>query len=368
MIKKIFAETLFTGTQALREHTVSYENGIITSIEAGLADEGITQVPFLSAGFNDIHINGGERFHFTDKADYETVGDINDSSLKLGTAYTLPALITSSTDNIYKGIDAVRQYRKENPDSGILGIHLEGPFLNPAKRGAHIKEFVRKPLDKELGEIISYGRDVIKMITVAPEVLSPDQLEMLTSSGIIVSAGHSDATYEQASAAFGSGVKLVTHLYNAMSPLLHRNPGLVGATFDHDEVYAPIILDGIHCDFPAARIAYKIKREKLFLISDALFTGGKVERFEWLGFNAYLINGQYINSEGNLAGANIALADAVRNAVNEVQIPLQEAVEMATLRPAKALKLDDTIGKIEPGYPAVFTAFDHSLLNFRVVK
>jgi len=161
---------------------------------------------------------------------------------------------------------------------------------------------------------------------------------------------------------------LVTHLYNAMSPFGHRQPGLVGATFDTDSVYAPIIMDGVHCDYAAARIAYQSKKDKLFLISDALFVGEKVTEFKWGEFDAFLQNGQYNNSEGNLAGATISLGDAVRNAVKEVGISVQEAIEMATIRPAKAVGLSDKVGSIALGYPAVFTVFDDDLSKFEVIR
>lgn len=365
---QIFAEKVYTGNSILTGQLISVENGVISSLTSSSFVEGAVKVQNISAGFFDTHINGGERFHFTEKADEETIDDIYQASKLLGTAYVLPTLITSSLENILKGIEATRNYIKNNPRSGVLGMHLEGPFLNPIKRGAHLTEYVRKPSDAELEAIISHGKDVIKLITIAPEMFTPDQIDMLLASGITVSAGHSNATYQEASQAFDQGIKLVTHLYNAMSAFGHRQPGLVGATFDDDSVYAPIIIDGVHCDYAAARIAYKSKKDKLFLISDALFVGEKVTEFKWGEFDAYLQNGQYNNSEGNLAGATISLADAVRNAVREVGISVQEAVEMATIRPAMALRSDDKIGSLAVGYPAVFTSFDDALEKFEVLN
>lgn len=365
---QIFAEKVYTGNSVLTHQLISIENGVISSLTSSAFVEGALKVQNICAGLFDAHINGGERFHFTEKADEETIDDIYQASKALGTAYVLPTLITSSLENILKGIEATRNYIKNNPRSGVLGMHLEGPFLNPIKRGAHLTEYVRKPSDTELEAIISHGKDVIKLITIAPEMFTPEQIDMLLASGITVSAGHSNATYQEASRAFDQGIKLVTHLYNAMSAFGHRQPGLVGATFDDNSVYAPIIIDGVHCDYAAARIAYKTKKDKLFLISDALFVGEKVTEFKWGEFDAYLQNGQYNNSEGNLAGATISLADAIRNAVREVGIPLQEAIEMATIRPAIAVGLDDKIGSLAVGYPAVFTSFDNSLEKFEVLN
>jgi N-acetylglucosamine-6-phosphate deacetylase len=368
MSYQIFGDKVYTGHSLLTNQLITIENGKISAIEPSEKIQGIRHFQNICAGLIDIHINGGERFHFTDKADEETIDDIYQASLLEGTAYVFPTLITSSLENILKGIEATRNYQLQNPGSGVLGMHLEGPFLNPIKRGAHLTEYVRKPSDTELEAIISHGKGVIKMITIAPEMFTPEQIDMLLDSGIVVSAGHSNATYEEASQAFGQGINLVTHLYNAMSAFGHRQPGLVGATFDTDTVYAPIIVDGVHCDYAAARIAYKAKKDKLFLISDALFVGEKVTEFKWGEFNAFLQDGQYNNSEGNLAGATISLADAVRNTVQQLDIPLQEAIEMATIRPAKAVHMADQIGSIAAGYPAVFTVFDNDLKKFEVLK
>jgi N-acetylglucosamine-6-phosphate deacetylase len=367
MPEYLFAETVFTGTDVLNNQLITIEDGKISNIETSFFTSGIRQGATLSAGLFDSHINGGEKFHFTEKADEETLDDIYYASVATGTAYVFPTLITSPFENILKGIEAVRSYQRKHIHSGVLGMHLEGPFLNPVKRGAHLTEYVRKPTNSELEEIIRYGKDVIKLMTIAPEMFTPEQLQLLLESGITISAGHSNATYAEAVDAFSKGINVVTHLYNAMSSFGHRSPGLVGATFD-SSVYAPIIIDGVHCDFAAASVAYKIKKDKLFLISDALFLGEKVTEFKWGEFDAYLKDGKYINSDGNLAGATISLADAVRNAVQIVGIPLQEAIEMATIRPARAMGIDRQIGKIEIGYPAVFSTFDDHLYNFEVLS
>ncbi|KAA6439738.1 N-acetylglucosamine-6-phosphate deacetylase [Dyadobacter flavalbus] len=368
MSAQIFAEKVYTGNSVLENQLIQVLDGKISAMESAVSDPEITKVANLSAGFFDSHINGGEKYYFTQKADEEAIDDIYNASVNTGTAYVLPTLITSPPENILKGIEAVKNYLSANPGSGVLGMHLEGPFLNPVKRGAHVKEFVRTPTNAELEEIIRYGKDVIKLMTIAPEMFTDEQIQMLVESGITISAGHSNATYEEATKAFSQGINLVTHLYNAMSAFGHRQPGLVGATFDSEQVYAPIIIDGVHCDFGAASVAYKIKKDKLFLISDALFLGEKVTEFKWGEFDAYLKNGRYTNSDGNLAGATISLGDAVRNAVQVLGIPLQEAVEMATTRPAAALGMANQIGSVAVGYPAVFTTFDDDLNVFEVLK
>lgn len=362
--------TVHTGTEVLQNHSIIVENGMISTSDQK-ADVKIIDLKgkHISAGFIDAHINGGEKYYFTQHATEETIQDIYESSLKLGTTHVLPTLITSPLENILKGIEATRSFLEKNtsggePHSGVLGMHLEGPFLNLAKRGAHLAQYIRKPTNSELEEIIKYGKGVIKLMTIAAENFTPEQIEMLLESGIKISLGHSNATYKQAKGAYNQGIKLCTHLFNAMTQMQHREPGVVGATFDSDEVYAPIILDGFHCDYAAARIAYKVKKDKLFLISDALFVGEKVKQFQWGEFDAYLENGQYRNSEGNLAGAAISMADCVRNAVEKVGISLEEAIKMATIRPAKALGIDAEIGQIADRFPAKFVVFDENLTNF----
>ncbi|WP_028298349.1 N-acetylglucosamine-6-phosphate deacetylase [Olivibacter sitiensis] len=362
----LFASRVFTGSEILTDQVIHIKNGRIAFLEAK-EDQYLGNVPRISnlaPGFIDIHINGGSKFHFSQKPDRDTLQNIDETIGEVGTAYTIPALITSSLENMLRGIDAVKEHLQSNPRSGILGLHLEGPYINPAKRGAHMAHYVRKPTKNELHTILTHGKEVLQLITIAPELFDQEQLDMLLDTGIPLSAGHSNATYEQGIAAFSSGIRLVTHLYNAMSPFQHRAPGLVGATFDSEQVYAPIVLDGIHCDYAAARIAWKIKKEKMFLISDALFMGGKVKRFEWENFDAVLEKGAYWNKEGNLSGSAISIADTVRNAVKHVGISLQEAVEMVTIRPATALGMEGSLGRIAKGCPAVFTVFDDDLNEF----
>ncbi|WP_337044915.1 N-acetylglucosamine-6-phosphate deacetylase [Emticicia sp. 17c] len=362
---------IHTGTQVLDNHVIIIDNGTISAVKP-LADFTTDttahhidlQGKHISAGFIDTHINGGEKYYFTEHPTEETIQDIYESSLALGTTHVLPCLITSPLDNILKGIEATKNFMARNPNSGVLGMHLEGPFLNVAKRGAHLKEYVRNPTNVELEEIIKYGKDVIKIMTIAAENFTDEQLDLLLASGIRLSLGHSNATYQQAKRAYQKGIGLCTHLYNAMTQMGHREPGVVGATFDTPEVYAPIIIDGFHCDFAAARIAYKIKKDKLFIISDALFVGNKVTHFKWGEFDAYLKDNQYRNSEGNLAGAAISMADAVKAAVEKVGIPLDEAIKMATVRAAKAIGQDQQIGQIASGFPASFVTFDKDLQHF----
>lgn len=363
----LFVSNLFTGKALLKNQLVTIDNNTIISIEDGDANQAKDVILNLAPGFIDCQVNGGAYAHFTKDPTVDTIHDIYNASVKSGTAYVLPTLITSSIENILKGIEAIKIYQAEYGKLGVLGMHLEGPYISKQKRGAHLLQFIQDPTEEALDRIISEGQDVIRLMTVAPEKFKREQLQRLIAAGIKVSAGHSSATYAEALEGFACGIEIVTHLYNAMSAFTHRSPGLVGATLDTNAVYAPIILDGEHCDYAAARIAYNIKKDMLFLISDALFLGKKVTHFQWGEFDAALHDNTYTNSDGNLAGATISMGDAVRNAVQYVHIPLQEAIEMATIRPAKALGLDGQIGQIAPGYPAIFTTFDSDLTTFEVL-
>lgn len=367
-MKTVFSRKVYTGTSILEDQLIGTENGRIVSISRQDKADGEGKADYteecLSPAFTDIQVNGGTSLNFTEKPDAETLEDIASSCAALGTGFMLPTLLSSPPDTILKAIEAVKDFQGKHPDAGVIGMHLEGPFINPEKRGAHAASWVRKPADGELEQIIRYGKGVLRLMTIAPEVFTNDQIDMLVNSGIAISAGHSNATFEQAVNGFHHGIQLVTHLYNAMSEFQPRAPGLVGAAFDSPYVATPLILDGHHSDFLAARIAYKLKRDKFFLVSDVLFTGEKKERYEWGEFNAYLHRDQYVNSEGHFAGSAISLGDAVRNAVLHVGIALPEAISMVTERPAAAIHMDKFIGRIQVGYPAVFTTFDSKLRNF----
>ncbi|WP_341225491.1 N-acetylglucosamine-6-phosphate deacetylase [uncultured Arcticibacterium sp.] len=361
----ISTKRLFTAGTVFNNKTITYENGKITAIEDF---QGTPKYQNIAAPFFDTHINGGEKLYLTEQVSMEAIDDIFTASVKTGTFYVLPCVITSSPENILKGLAAIKEYMRLNPKSGVMGLHLEGPFLNPVKRGAHLAKYVRKPSNEELAGILAAGKGIIKLMTIAPEQFTDEQIKMIQAAEICISAGHSDATNVEANHAFDLGINLVTHLFNAMSGLHHRKPGLVGATLARKEVWAPIILDGKHCDFDAAKAAFNAKPDRLFIISDALFLGQKKVKFQWKEFDATLINGEYINSDGNLAGSAVSVGECIKNAVEQVDIPLEIAIDMATERPAKAIGLEKDICKVDVGYPAIFTSFNNDLNTFEVLN
>ncbi|WP_018628522.1 N-acetylglucosamine-6-phosphate deacetylase [Niabella aurantiaca] len=361
-MKAIHNGIIYTGDEVLSGHCILVDGGTIVAVQKEIpetAERVDLSGRHISAGFTDIQLNGGTDRYFSRDPDQETLEDMYAASNGYATPYFLTTLISSPQETIGNAIEAIRCFNKARP--GTLGMHLEGPFMNPEKKGAHDIRVIRKPTDHELDEIIELGQGVIQVMTIAPECFTDAQLERLLKTDIVLSAGHSMMTYEQAQRYFSMGIRLTTHLYNAMTQMGHRECGMVGAIFDNDAVYAPIILDGGHCAYAAARIAHRQKKEKLFLISDASFLGRRKKRFDWEGLNIEMTGGYYRDKAGNLAGAAISMPEAMKNAMDFVGVSLQEAVAMATSRPARAIRMEDRIGFVKKGYPAVFSVFDSTL-------
>lgn len=362
MLKAIVNATVFTGSEVLRNSSILIKDGKVVEVGAAVP-EGAEMINAegknIAAAFVDIQPNGGYDLYFSKELSEASLQDMYQASIDHGTGYILPTLISSDFETILKGIEVVKSFMQRQP--GVLGMHLEGPFINVNKRGAHPPAIIRKPADEELKQIIAAGKDVIKIMTIAPECFTDDQLQLLLDSGINIAIGHTAVTYEQAQYYFSKGITLVTHLYNAMNQMGHRECGLVGAIFDNENVYAPIILDGGHCHYAAARVAYKQKGNKLILLSDAAFLGRKKQVFDWENLSIKMVDGYYRDGAGNLGGAAISMIDAVKNARIHLKVSLQEAIEMATSRVARAIKVDGRIGFIQPGYAARFVLFDDEL-------
>jgi N-acetylglucosamine-6-phosphate deacetylase len=271
---------------------------------------------------------------------------------KGGTIACLPTVATNTTAVFYKCIDALRQYWSEG-GIGIAGLHLEGPWINAIKRGAHIESLIHSPSIEEVTALLEYGKGVIKMITLAPEVCSKEVIDLILSHNILISAGHSNATYEEAKEGFASGIKTVTHLYNAMSPLQHRAAGLVGATMDDANVKASIIPDGHHVDYAAIRIAKKVMGYRLFVITDAVTDTST-------GPYPHELAGDKYEASGILSGSSLTMIKAVQNLVNFADIELDEALRMCSLYPAQLLGAND-MGRIEQGYTSSMLVINNDM-------
>ena len=270
-----------------------------------------------------------------------------------GTAFCLPTIATNTKEVFLECIAAVRKYLEAGGD-GILGIHLEGPWLNPGKRGAHIESLIHPPRMNEVRELLEAGEGVIRMITLAPEQCENEILDHILSKGIIISAGHSNASYQEATKAFDRGVQSATHLFNAMSALHHREPGLPGAIFNHPRVMCSVIPDGHHVDFEVIKMAKKMMGERLFAITDAVTDTTE-------GHYPHKRVGDKYEASGVLSGSALSMSLAMKNLSRRAGIPLEESLRMCSLYPARLVGIADRIGMIAPGYLCKLIVLDEEL-------
>ncbi len=361
--------TVFTGTAVLPGASVRIANGRILEISDGeLADADAVdlQGQWLVPGFVDLQLYGGSDHYLNQEPTADTVRHLYQTHRRNGTTSVMPTLYSTSQTTILSAIDAVQTVQVENP-LGVLGLHVEGPYLNPIRRGAHSLNYIRQPNQAELQELLDKGRGVIRMMTIAPECFTPEQIHWLGQTGWLLSVGHTDATYQQATAAFDAGIPLATHLYNAMRGFESREPGVVGAIFDHATVKASLIADGFHCDPVSIRLAHRLMPNRLFLISDATFANPPRPSVAFEDFIIEYHDGRYTNQEGKLAGSSITLLDAVKVCIDKAGIAPKDAFRMASTIPAEIVGLGDQLGKIQPGYVANLVVLDQTLTVQQVI-
>lgn len=315
----------------------------------------------LLPGFIDCQVNGGGGVLFNDQPTAEGIRAIGAAHRRFGTTGFLPTLISDTTEKMRAAIGAADAAIAGNVP-GVLGIHLEGPFLSRARRGVHAEKYLHAPDASELRVAESLHRGVT-LLTLAPECVPVDQIRQLAQAGVIVSAGHSNADYATVRAALDAGVRGFTHLFNAMSPLTSRTPGVVGAALDDPDSWCGVIVDGHHVDAASLRVALRAKpRGKVFLVTDAMPPVGATDP-------SYVLNGETIiardgicqTANGTLAGSALNMIDAVRNTIDMLGVPLDEAARMASTYPADFLGLGTTHGRIEAGCRATFTVVDEDL-------
>jgi len=301
----------------------------------------------ICPGLVDLQIYGAGDDLFSAELTTESIARIERRLLAQGcTSFVLT--LATNTIPVFK--EAIRVFNNYQPQS-VLGLHLEGPFLHPQKRGAHPAELIVPASMELISDLLEEDHDAVKMMTVAPEQVDADSLAMLLERSILLSAGHSAATFEQGMQGFDRGIKAATHLWNAMSAFHHRDTGLPGAVFRHPEVAASIIVDGIHVDFQAVKIAKELMGRRLFLITDAVATCAK-------GIYQHVLHADhYVLPDGTLSGSALSLLGAIRNSVQHVDIPLNEAIRMATCYPANLIGRSD-IGNLDAGSLANVLVFD----------
>lgn len=314
----------------------------------------------LVPGFIDAQVNGGGGVLFNDDPSVESIAAIGRAHRQFGTTGFLPTLISDDLDAVERAIDAVRAARAAAVP-GVLGIHIEGPFLNAERRGVHDARKLRA-LDAGAVKLLSNADCGVTMVTLAPERTTPAFIQELTAAGVIVSAGHTNATYDELQPAFAAGLRGFTHLFNAMSPLSSREPGAVGAALAHEASWCGLIVDGHHVHPEVMKLALRAKRhEKFILVSDAMpSVGTQASRFELNGRPVTVVDGKCVDEEGRLAGAHLDMAGAVRNAVRMLGLSVTDAVRMASANPADFLALRD-VGRIAVGQRANLVLLDDEL-------
>jgi len=315
----------------------------------------------LLPGFIDSQVNGGGGVLFNDAPSVESIRAIGRAHRRFGTTGFLPTLISADLDIVARAIAAVRS-AIEAGVPGVLGIHIEGPFLNVARKGVHDPAKLRELGPSALGLLTSL-RGGRTLVTLAPEKTTPQMIEKLVAAGVVVSAGHTNATYAEISTALRHGLTGFTHLFNAMSQLTGREPGTVGAALDDPASWCGIIVDGEHTAPVVLRIALRCKaHDRFMLVTDAMpSVGTNNDSFELQGRRITVSGSTCLDEDGRLAGSNMDMATCVRNAISMLGLSLPEAVRMASQGPAEFLGLAHDTGRIAPGLRADLALADDAL-------
>ncbi|WP_409240822.1 N-acetylglucosamine-6-phosphate deacetylase [Mergibacter septicus] len=369
---KTFALTnavIYTGEKILYDYAVIIEQEQIKAIiRQSQLPPTLHQIDLqganLTAGFIDLQLNGCGGVMFNDQTSVETLEIMQETNLKSGTTAFLPTFITAPDTEMKQAIKVMREFAAKHHTgkqfkNQALGLHLEGPYLSLTRKGVHRPEYIRE-ISAEMLEFLCQNADIITKITLAAENPTARHIPQFVEQGIIVSIGHSDADYATAKAAIKAGASFATHLHNAMSPISSgRELGVVGAVLE-SEIYCGIIADGMHVDYANLRIDKAAKKEKLCLVTDATAAAGaEIDHFQFVGKTVYVKNGKCYDANGTLGGSSVTMIESIKNCVNEANIPLDEALRMANLYPAKAIKVDAQMGSISAGKVANLTAFNH---------
>ncbi len=356
--------TVFDGIQTHTNATLIIEAGFFTNIQRDKVqtedDDIVHDVEghLLIPGFIDLQVNGGGGVLLNEEPTVSTIKKIAMAHARYGTTSMLPTLITDSLDSMCRAIAAVDQAIADGVP-GVVGIHLEGPLLNARKKGVHSPERMCLP-NEELFGVLTSLRHGKTIVTLAPEMVSASFIASLAEKGIVICAGHTAATFEQTLAAVNAGVSGFTHLYNAMSPLTGREPGAVGAALSTPETWAGIIMDGLHVHPASARTALRAKGGgSVLLVTDAMSVVGTSDTsFELQGETIAVVDGRCVAPSGSLAGSALDMMTAVINAENMLDVTFEEAIRMATVYPAKAIGMEDQLGRIAAGYRANIVELD----------
>ncbi|WP_341939491.1 N-acetylglucosamine-6-phosphate deacetylase [Marinimicrobium sp. C2-29] len=366
MKQALFNAPIFTGDKWLEHKTLLIDEGrIIDIVQTKETPGGFEPIDLsgsrLIPGLIDTQVNGGGGVLFNDSPTVESLRTIGEAHRRYGTTGFLPTLISDDLSVVEKAIAAVHQAIEQRVP-GVLGIHLEGPFLNPERKGVHDQAKFQR-LTVEAVDLISSLKNGFTLVTLAPERTTPEMIRELCSRGVLVSAGHTAASYEQTRLALKSGVRSFTHLFNAMTPMSGREPGVVGAALEDINSWCGLIVDGHHVHAATAKVAIAAKAKgKVLLVTDAMPTvGSSNKQFFLRGEVIRAVQGRCATSDGTLAGSDLDMLSAVRNCVEKLSLPLEEALRMASLYPSQMLNLESQVGQLAPGFRANVVAIDQRL-------
>ena len=365
--RAIVCDRLFDGRRWHEPAAVLIEDGRIHGIARPVEvpdnwpQTRLTKGALLTPGFIDLQVNGGGGMLLNDSPTADTMRAIARAHRRFGTTACLPTMITDSRDQMRLAIEAARGASGRD---GVLGVHLEGPFISPARPGVHRRDFIVQATNRDLEWLLGLAEPGRSVVTLAPECVPAGFVKRLAAAGISVSLGHSEASAETIRVAADDGLTGVTHLFNAMPAMAARLPGPVGAALADRRLTASLIVDGIHVDPVAIRAAFAAKgAERIALVTDAMPTvGAAVTQFSLMGRVITLARGRLVDAEDTLAGAHLDMASAVRTAVTLVHVPLEDALRSASLTPAEFLGLDHERGALFPGARADLVALTPDLV------
>lgn len=339
---------LFKAGILLTDQSVLIENGLIVHVSNQSVPVGYQQMDakgdFLCPSFIDLQIYGSGGQLFSAYPTAETLQQMDDDLLRKGTTGFLACVATNSMEVVYQSLDAAKGYRGQA--RGFLGLHLEGPYLNVKRRGAHIAAYIHKAELDEVKRLLDYADGTVKMMTLAAELQDDEVISYLLDNNVVLSLGHSDASFEEATAAYNNGFATTTHLFNAMPSIHHRAPNLPVAVFNHPTAMASIIADGNHVDFEMLKMSQRLMKDRLFLITDA------VTECNIGPYQHQLSGDKFITADGTLSGSNMTMLQAVQNCVSHCDIALNDALNMASLYPAKLMGLSHKLGQLNVGNAA----------------
>lgn len=360
-MKAFINSTIFTGDKLLTNRVILVDGTKISGITSSLPDN--VEIfdckdTILAPGLIDLQIYGGGGYLFSSSLSGESLHAIANDLVSKGTTGFFITLATNSFQVFRKAVEVVRDF----PHPAVLGIQLEGPYINPLKKGAHLEKYIKKPELSELRQFMKDADGVVKMMTVAPEQCDKDAIDLLLDHNVLISAGHSNATYDEAIRGFSRGIKATTHLFNAMSPLHHRDTGLPGAVLLSETVNSSIIPDGIHVDFEMVKIAKRLMNERLFFITDAV---EEIREGEYIHIRQ---KDRFTLPDGTLSGSALTMPLAVKNGVERIGLPIEESLRMASVYPSKLAGLEGH-GQIKENGVANFVCLSKDLeLKFTVFR